>query len=105
VYAVIRTGSKQYIVEKGQELLVEKMKDAEPGKKIEINDVLMWADGDSLLVGKGLPVTVQCTCIGNEKGKKLRTFKYKHRKNYQKTIGHRQTYTRLVVDNIEKRGD
>ncbi|MBI4403563.1 MAG: 50S ribosomal protein L21 [Deltaproteobacteria bacterium] len=104
MYAVIRTGGKQYKVEQGQELLVEKLV-AEPGQTVEISDVLLWANDAEVSVGRPIaPVTVQCRCIGHEKGPKLRAIKYRRRKNYRRTFGHRQLYTRLSVEKIEKKG-
>jgi large subunit ribosomal protein L21 len=106
VYAVIRTGSKQYRVEPGVELLVEKLGEAEPGKPVEISDVLLYADGKEVSVGTPvLPVTVHCLCVGHEKGPKLRTVKYKRRKNEHRSYGHRQTYTRLLVQKFERKGN
>lgn len=100
MYAVIRTGGKQYRVEPGSELLVEKL-EAEPGSKVSISDVLLYSDGTKLNVGTPVVgVTVSCTCVSHEKGPKLHTIKYKRRHNYKRTYGHRQNYTRLVVDAI-----
>lgn len=106
MYAVIRTGNKQYRVEAGQELLVEKLKDVEPGQAVPITDVLLYSDGESVSVGTPvLPVTVHCKCVAHEKGPKLRTLKYKRRKSTRKTIGHRQSLTRLVVEKFERKGN
>ncbi len=106
MYAVIRTGSKQYRVEPGSELLVEKLDGAESGKPITLSDVLFYAEGADISVGKPvLSVTVHCTCLGNEKGDKLRTHKYTRRANYHRTYGHRQAYTRLRVDRFERKGN
>lgn len=104
MYAVIRTGGKQYRVEPGHEFLVEKHPDAEPGKPLKLDDVLLYSDGKTVTVGQPtLPVTVHCFCVGNEKGRKVFTVKYKRRKNYRRTMGHRQTLTRLRVEKIEAR--
>jgi large subunit ribosomal protein L21 len=104
VYAVIRTGSKQYRVEPGRELLVEKLL-VEKGAPVLLTDVLLYAEGDSLSIGTPIvPVTVHATCLGDEKGEKLRTIKYRRRKNYKRTMGHRQTYTRLLIEKFEKKG-
>jgi len=106
VYAVIRTGGKQYRVEPGIELLVEKLPGVEPGSKVDLTDVLLYSDGASLSVGKPqVSVTVSCTCLTQEKGPKLHTIKYKRRHNYKRTYGHRQNYTRLVVDGIGTKGN
>lgn len=105
MYAVIRTGSKQYRVEPGQELLVEKLAVKE-GETLTISDVLLYSDGTSLSVGTPIvPVEVHCTVVGDEKGEKLRTIKYRRRHMYKRTYGHRQQYTRLVVDKFERKGN
>ncbi len=105
MYAVIRTGSKQYRVESGVELLVEKL-DVEAGQPVQLTDVLLYSDGTSLSVGKPVvPVTVHATCLGHEKGEKLRTIKYRRRHNYRRTYGHRQDYTRLVIERFETKGN
>lgn len=105
MYAVIRTGSKQYRVEPGQELLVEKL-GVEEGQTLTITDVLLYSDGTSLSVGTPVvPVAVHCTVLGDEKGDKLRTIKYRRRHMFKRTYGHRQNYTRLVVDKFERKGN
>ncbi len=106
MYAVIRTGSKQYRVEPGHELLIEKLNGVEAGQPVAISDVLLYSDGQSLAVGTPVvPVTVHCTCVGHESGPKLRTVKYRRRKNYKRTYGHRQEYTRIVVEKFEGQGN
>lgn len=106
MYAVIRTGSKQYRVEPGVELLVEKLGSLEPGAAVQLTDVLLFADGSDVSVGTpNIPVVVHCTYVGDEKGEKLRTVKYRRRKNYRRTYGHRQTYTRLKVERMERKGN
>lgn len=103
MYAVIRTGGKQYRVEPGTELLVEKLPNVEPGTKVDISDVLLYSDGSTLSVGKPkVAMTVACTCLAQEKGPKLRTIKYRRRHMYKRTYGHRQDYTRLVIDSFAK---
>lgn len=102
MYAVVRTGGKQYRVEPGFELLVEKL-ETEPGKKVELKDVLLYSDGTTVEIGKPLvSATVTCTVVDQELGEKLHTIKYKRRHNYKRTYGHRQCYTRLVIENITK---
>ncbi|MEZ4751588.1 MAG: 50S ribosomal protein L21 [Bdellovibrionota bacterium] len=105
MYAVIRTGSKQYRVEPGVELLVEKLDGIKPGDSYNIEDVLLFSDGKEVAVGTPLvPASVHCKCVQHEKGPKLRGVKYRRRKNYRRTLGHRQQYTRLLVEKLEKRG-
>ncbi len=104
MYAVIRTGSKQYRVEPGVDLLVERLPEAEAGKMIEISDVLMYAEGDEISVGTPVvPMTVQCMVVAEELGEKLRTVKYRRRKNSRRSYGHRQMYTRLLVQKFDKK--
>ena len=95
--AIIVTGGKQYYVEEGSVIYVEKL-DAEAGKDITIDTVLM-ANG---VVGtpyvKG--ATVTATVEKHGKQKKIIVFKYNQKKNYRKTQGHRQPYTKLVIKKI-----
>ena len=101
MYAVVRTGGKQYRVEPGFEFIVEKL-DVETGSTIELKDVLMYSNDDKVLVGRPtLPVSVHCKVVRQELGPKLRTVKYRRRHNYKKTYGHRQDYTRLLVEKFE----
>lgn len=105
MYAVIRTGGKQYRVEPGHELLVEKLA-FEPGQSVELGDVLMYVDESGVSVGTPVvPVTVHCICVGEEKGPKLRTIKYRRRHMYKRTYGHRQQLTRLRVERFERKGN
>ena len=105
MYAIIRTGGKQYRVEPGFELLVEKL-DVETGKTIVLDDVLFYADGEEVSVGKPrVPVTFSALVLALEKGPKLRTIKYKRRHNYKRTYGHRQDYTRLLIEKFERQGN
>jgi large subunit ribosomal protein L21 len=93
-------------VEPGVELMVEKLDQVEPGAAVALTDVLFFADGEQVSVGTPqLPVTVHCTCLGEEKGEKLRTVKYRRRHNYRRTYGHRQHYTRLKVERLERKGN
>lgn len=107
MYAVVRTGGKQYRVEPGQELLVELLEGVEPGKPVALTDVLLYSDGSNVSVGTPvLPVTVHCVCVADEeKGPKLRTIKYRKRHMFKRTYGHRQQYTRLLVERFESRGN
>jgi len=102
VYAVIRTGGKQYRVEAGQEVLVELLAGVEPGQSVSLTDVLMVSDGDKITVGRPtLKSTVTATCVSLDKGEKVRKFIYRKRKSHRKRMGHRQNYTRLRIEKIE----
>lgn len=100
--AVIKTGGKQYVVTENTKLAVEKL-DVEQGAKIELNEVLLIADGDNVTVGS--PVVegakVKCTVLEQKKSRKTIVFKFKRRKRYKRTRGHRQPKTVLSVDKIE----
>lgn len=101
MYAVIRTGGKQYTVRPGEKLDVEKL-DGDVGSDIELTDVLMVADGDAVTVGTpsvaGAKVVAEV--IEHGKRKKVVVFKYKPKIRYRKRTGHRQQFTRLSVKEI-----
>lgn len=100
MYAIIVTGGKQYKVEAGDEILVEKL-DAEVGAKVEL-DVLMTADGENVTVGKPFVEGVKAIgeVVEHGKGRKVIVFKYKPKKNIRKKQGHRQPYTKVKVVSI-----
>jgi large subunit ribosomal protein L21 len=101
MYAVIRTGNKQYRVEPGSTIRVEKL-EGDAGKTLEFNDVLLVADGDNVRVGAPTVagVTVAAEIVGQEKGDKLLVFKFRRRKAYRRKNGHRQAYTAIRVTGI-----
>ena len=99
-YAVIKTGGKQYRVEEGQTLLVERLRD-EPGATVELTPLLLAGDGDPVLDAAALSkATVQAEIVGHERGKKLRVFKFKPKRGYRRRTGHRQELTRLRITKI-----
>lgn len=101
MYAVIQTGGKQYRVSQGDKLRVEKL-GADEGAKVELDKVLMVADGEKVTVGtpyvKGGKVTATVTAHG--RGKKVKIIKFKRRKHHLKRQGHRQWYTELEITKI-----
>jgi large subunit ribosomal protein L21 len=99
MYAVIKTGGKQYRVTSGETLKIESIP-GDIGSAIVLDKVLMLADGEQLKVGKPLLLgaTVQATIISNGRGDKIRIFKMRRRKHYQKNQGHRQNYTEIRID-------
>lgn len=101
MYAVIRTGGKQYRVSEGSTLKVEKI-DAEAGATVELDQVLMLADGDDVRLGtpyvEGGRVTA--TVRGHGRGGKVKIIKFRRRKHHMKRQGHRQAYTELEVTGI-----
>jgi len=101
IYAVIETGGKQYKVTLGQTIDVEHLDVAE-GSTVELDRVLLIADGDRISVGTPMVAgaKVVATSQGDGKGKKIIVFKYKPKVRYRKKTGHRQLYTRLVIDKI-----
>ena len=101
MYAVIKTGGKQYRVAEGQTLKVEKL-EIEEGASVEFDTVLMIADGDQIAVGapyvEGARVTTTVKSQG--RGPKVRIVKFRRRKHYRKTQGHRQSFTELSISGI-----
>ncbi len=101
MFAVIKTGGKQYKVQAGDLVKVEKL-DAEEGKTIKISDVLMLIDGDKTTIGtpnvKGATVSAKINSHG--RGPKIKIIKFHRRKNYRKQMGHRQAYTELSITKI-----
>ena len=102
MYAVIKTGGKQYRVSEGETLKVEKL-EVEPGKKVTFDEVLMIADGDKVQVGSPhvTKASVDAKVISQGKGKKVRILKFRRRKNSMKQQGHRQLYTEIQIDKIK----
>ena len=105
MYAIVESGSRQYRVEPGQELLIERPEATDPQpKKVVLEKVLAIGADKELKVGRPWVegAQVECLVVGVEKGPKLVTLKFKRRKNYRKKIGHRQTYWRLRVEKIHQ---
>ena len=101
IYAVIRSGGKQYKVEPNQLLDVERLP-ADVGAVVELSDVLMVADGDDVTVGQPrvTGARVVAEVMEHGRGPKLIVFKYKNKTRYRKKTGHRQAYTRLAIRQI-----
>jgi len=101
MYAVIATGGKQYKVEKGETLRVEKLS-GEVGDEISFDNVLMFSDGEDVKIGQPAVenVAVRGHIVEQGKTKKILVFKYKRRKRFRKTQGHRQQYTAIKIDSI-----
>jgi len=104
MFAVIKTGGKQYKVQAGDLVKVEKL-DAEEGKTIKISDVLMLIDGDKTTVGtpnvKGATVSAKINSHG--RGPKIKIIKFHRRKHHRKQMGHRQAYTELSILKISEK--
>ena len=101
MYAVIQTGGKQYRVSEGDTVKVEKLT-AEEGASIDLNQVLMVADGDDVKVGTPYLVggVVTATVESHGRAKKVKIVKFRRRKHYLKRQGHRQWYTALKITGI-----
>ena len=100
-YAVIKTGGKQYRVEEGQTLLVERLADEE-GATVVLQP-LLYAAEDAVFDADGLKsVSVKAKVVAHERGEKLRVFKFKPKRGYKRTTGHRQELTRLRITKIGK---
>ena len=102
MYAVFKTGGKQYKVTEGETIKIEKL-EVEPGKKVTFNEVLMVADGEKVQVGSPLvkKATVEAKVISQGKGKKINILKFKRRKNSMKRQGHRQLFTEIQIGKIK----
>jgi len=100
MYAVIKTGGKQYRVEPGATIRVEKL-EGDKGTALQF-DVLMFADGDTIKVGAPLVDGAKVTgeIVAQEKGEKLVVFKFRRRKGYRRRNGHRQQYTAVKITGI-----
>lgn len=101
MYAVIRTGGKQYRVSEGDRLKVESLV-GEAGADITIDDVLMVGNGESVNVGAPLVTnaSVSARVVQHGRGKKVRIIKFKRRKHYRRQMGHRQNFTELEITGI-----
>jgi large subunit ribosomal protein L21 len=100
MYAIVKTGGKQYRVEEGQSLLVERLPDSD-GSKVQL-EPLLYVDGADVLDGEDLAkVRVEAKVLAHERGPKLRIVKFKPKRGYKRRTGHRQELTRLEVTGIK----
>ena len=101
MYAVIKSGGKQYKVEKGDKLKVEKI-NSEEGDSVDISDVLMLVDGDDVTIGKPFieGARVSAKVESHARGPKVNIVKFRRRKHHRKQMGHRQAYTELSITGI-----
>ena len=98
-YAIVKTGGKQYRVEQGQSLLVERLA-GEDGSRVQLQP-LLYVDGSTVVDGDELSkVNVEARIVGQERGPKLRVVKFKPKRGYKRRTGHRQELTRIRVDKI-----
>ena len=101
MYAVIKTGGKQYKVAPGEKLKVEQIP-ADVGAEVILDQVLLVGEGESVRLGQPIVAgaTVKATVVSHGRGEKVKIFKMRRRKHYQKHQGHRQGYTELKIDAI-----
>jgi len=101
MYAIIKSGGKQYRVEPGAQLRVEALP-AEVGAAVSFGEVLLVGAGDEVRIGAPFVsgAQVKATVVSHGRGDKLRIFKLRRRKHYQKSQGHRQSYTEVRIDDI-----
>ena len=102
MYAVVKTGGKQYQVSPGDTIQVEKL-DGNQGDVVQIQDVLLLSDGEKLTLGQPLVqgASVDAEIVGQGRGRKVIIYKYKRRKRYHRKAGHRQSYTALKITGIQ----
>ena len=100
MYAIVKTGGKQYMVEQGNKILVEKLNVAE-GDTVSLEVVALSDNGDVKTGDAAVSAKVTAKVLSHGKGKKLIVFKYKPKKDYRKKKGHRQPYTQLEIASIQ----
>jgi len=102
MYAVVSSGGKQYKVQKGEILRVEKIS-GDIGAPVSFDKVFMFSDGENVNIGQPVleNVSVNGHIVEQDKAKKIIVFKYKRRKRYRRKQGHRQQYTAVKIDSIE----
>jgi large subunit ribosomal protein L21 len=101
MFAVIKTGGKQYLVQPGDKIKIEKL-NLEPGKEVVFNDVLLVDKNKKLEIGKpNVKAKVKAQILEQGKGDKVIVFKYKPKKRYKKKTGHRQLYTMVEIKSID----
>ena len=103
MYAIVKTGGKQYRVSEGQSLLVERLPGASEGASVEL-EPLLFVDGSEVVdAPEGLAsVTVSARVVGHERGPKLRVVKFKPKRGYKRRTGHRQELTRIEVTSVAR---
>lgn len=100
MYAIVKTGGKQYRVQEGQRLLVERLA-GDPGAGVAL-EPLLYVDGEQVLDGESLAaVSVKATILGHERGPKLRVVKFRPKRGYKRRTGHRQNLTRIRIETIK----
>ena len=105
MYAVLNSGGKQYKVQKGEVLKVEKIS-GDVGSSVTFDRVLMFSDGENISIGQPVldSVSVEGHIVEQGKAKKIIVFKYKRRKRFRRKNGHRQQFTAVLIDSIKAKG-
>lgn len=98
MYAVVKTGGKQYRVASGEKLKIEQIP-ADIGSEIVLDQVLLVADGENVRLGDPLlaGASVKAKVVAHGRGEKVKIFKLRRRKHYRRTLGHRQNYTEIEI--------
>ena len=100
MYAIVKTGGKQYRVQEGQTMLIERLPEQD-GESVSLTP-LLYVNGDQVVDGEDLSkVQVAATILGHERGPKLRIVKFKPKRGYKRRNGHRQNLTRIQIQNIK----
>lgn len=101
MYAIVQTGGKQFQVAKGDILEIEKL-DAAAGDQVSLDQVLLIRDGETLQIGQPTVenASVKAKVLAHDRAKKIIVFKFKKRKQYRRTQGHRQSFTRIKIEDI-----
>src|SRR5574344_120158 len=102
MYAIVEIRGKQYKVQEGDIVFVDRMDELEEGKEVTFDKVLFVSDGEKVTVGEDTikGAKIDATVIGHGKSKKILVFKYKAKKNERKIRGHRQPYTKIQIEKI-----
>ena len=100
MYAIVTSGGKQYKVEKDQIVKVEKL-DANVGDKVELPVVMLCDEGNVVIGADAAKASVVAEVVAQDKAKKIIVFKYKPKKDYKKTQGHRQPYTKIEIVSVK----
>jgi large subunit ribosomal protein L21 len=105
MYAVLNSGGKQYKVQKGEVLKVEKIS-GDVGSSVTFDRVLMFSDGENVSIGQPVldSVSVEGHIVEQGKARKIIVFKYKRRKRFRRKNGHRQEFTAVLIDSIKAKG-
>lgn len=102
MYAIVNTGGKQYRIQEGQILRIEKIA-GDVGSEVSFDKILMLSDGENVTIGRPVleNVLVRAQIVEQDKAKKILVFKYKKRKRYRRKQGHRQPFTAVKINKIE----